>query len=164
MNKKILSIALMALFLGVAAFGAVKIVSAQQATDTPQATEEALQPPVLTRTQLNGGYGRGGEGTCNGDCTKTQDQIRLRLQDGSGENCPNPEGCTGQGPIGAGAGLQFGQTNQPAGSGAGQGVGAGACANGDCDMDQDRLRDGSCGDGGSAPRDGTGSQFGHGKN
>ena len=40
MNKKILSIALIALFLGVAAFGAVKIVSAQQATDTPQATEK----------------------------------------------------------------------------------------------------------------------------
>jgi hypothetical protein len=41
MNKKILSIALMALFLGVAAFGAVKIVSAQQATDTPPATQQA---------------------------------------------------------------------------------------------------------------------------
>jgi len=91
----------------------------------------------------------------------TQEQIRLRLQDGSGENCPNPEGCTGEGPIGAGAGMQFGQTNQPAGNGSGQG--AGACANGDCDMGQARLRDGSCGDGGTAPRDGTGSQFGNGK-
>jgi hypothetical protein len=161
MNKKILSITLIALFLGVAAFGAVKIVSAQQATDTPQATEEALQQPVLTRTQLNAGYGPGGEGTCNEDCAMTQEQIRLRLQDGSGENCPNPEGCTGEGPMGAGAGMQFGQTNQPAGNGSGQG--AGACANGDCDMDQARLRDGSCGDGGTAPRDGTGSQFGNGK-
>lgn len=161
MNKKIFSIALIALFLGAAAFGAVKIVSAQQATDTPQATEEALQQPVLTRTQSNAGYGPGGEGTCNEDCAMTQEQIRLRLQDGSGENCPNPEGCTGEGPIGAGAGMQFGQTNQPAGNGAGQGTGA--CANCDCDMDQARLRDGSCGDGGVAPRDGTGSQFGNGK-
>ena len=161
MNKKILSIALIALFLGVAAFGAVKIVSAQQATDTPQATEEVLQQPVLTRNRLNAGYGPGGEGSCNGDCTMTQDQIRLRLQDGSGETCLHPEGCTGEGPIGAGVGMQEGQADQPAGNGAGQG--AGACANGDCDMGQARLRDGSCGDGGTAPRDGTGSQFGNGK-
>ena len=162
MNKKILSITLIALFLCAAAFGAVKIVSAQQVTDTPQATEEALQQPVLTRTQSNAGYGYGGEGTCNGDCATTQDQIRLRLQDGSGENCPNPEGCTGEGPIGAGAGMQYGQADQPAGNEAGKG--AGACINGNCDMDQARLRDGSCGDGGTAPRDGTGSQFGHGRN
>ena len=161
MNKKILSITLIALFLGAAAFGAVKIVSAQEATDTPQATEEALQQPVLTRTQSNASYGPGGEGTCNEDCAMTQEQIRLRLQDGSGENCPNPEGCTGEGPIGAGAGMQYGQSNQFAGNGIGQG--AGACVNGDCDMDQPRLRDGSCGDGGTAPRDGTGSQFGNGK-
>jgi hypothetical protein len=162
MNKKILSITLIALFLGAAAFGAVKIVSAQQATDTPQATEEVLQQPVLTRNRLNAGYGPDSEGAFNGDCTMTQDQIRLRLQDGSGENCPKPEGCTGEGPIGAGAGMQYGQADQLAGNGVGQG--AGACANGDCDMDQDRLRDGSCGDGGIAPRDGTGNQFGHEKN
>ena len=161
MNKKILSITLIALFLSAAAFGAVKIVSAQEATETPQATEEVLQQPVLTRNRLNAGYGPGGEGTCNGDCATTQDQIRLRLQDGSGENCPNPEGCTGEGPIGAGAGMQYGQADQPAGNGAGQG--AGACTNGDCDMGQARLRDGSCGDGGTAPRDGTGNQFGNGK-
>ena len=161
MNKKILSITLIALFLGAAAFGAVKIVSAQEATETPQATEEVFQQPALTRNRLNAGYGPGGEGTCNGDCAMTQDQIRLRLQDGSGENCPNPEGCTGEGPIRAGAGMQYGQADQPAGNGAGQG--AGACANGDCDMDQARLRDGSCGDGGIAPRDGTGNQFGNGK-
>ena len=161
MNKKILSITLIALFLGAAAFGAVKIVSAQEATETPQATEEVFQQPALTRNRLNAGYGPGGEGTCNGDCAMTQDQIRLRLQDGSGENCPNPEGCTGEGPIGAGVGMQYGQADQPAGNGAGQG--AGACANGDCDMDQARLRDGSCGDGGTAPRGGTGNQFGNGK-
>ena len=157
MNKKILSITLIALFLGAAAFGAVKIVSAQEATETPQATEEVFQQPALTRNRLNAGYGPGGEGTCNGDCAMTQDQIRLRLQDGSGENCPNPEGCTGEGPIGAGVGMQYGQADQLAGNGAGQG--AGACANGDCDMGQARLRDGSCGDGGTAPRDGTGNQF-----
>ena len=162
MNKKILSIALIALFLGVAAFGAVKIVSAQQATNTPQATEEVLQQPVLTRNRINAGYGPGSESACNGDCTMTQDQIRLRLRDGSGENCLNPEGCTGQGPIGAGAGMQYGQADQLAGNEAGKG--AGACINGNCDMDQARLRDGSCGDGGTAPRDGTGSQFGHGRN
>ena len=161
MNKKILSITLIALFLGAAAFGAVKIVSAQEATETPQATEEVFQQPALTRNRLKAGYGPGGEGTCNGDCAMTQDQIRLRLQDGSGENCPNPEGCTGEGPIGAEVGMQYGQADQPAGNGAGQG--AGACANGDCDMDQARLRDGSCGDGGTAPRDGTGNQFGNGK-
>ena len=161
MNKKILSITLIALFLGAAAFGAVKIVSAQEATETPQATEEVFQQPALTRNRLNAGYGPGGEGTCNGDCAMTQDQIRLRLQDGSGENCPNPEGCTGEGPIGAGVGMQYGQADQPAGNGADQG--AGACANGDCDMDQARLRDGSCGDGGTAPRDGTGNHFGNGK-
>ena len=119
MNKKILSITLIALFLGAAAFGAVKIVSAQEATETPQATEEVLQQPVLTRNRLNAGYGPGGEGSCNGDCDMTQDQIRLRLQDGSGENCPNPEGCTGEGPIGAGVGMQYGQADQPAGNGAG---------------------------------------------
>ena len=162
MNKKILSITLIALFLCAAAFGAVKIVSAQQATDTPQATEEALQQPVLTRTQSNAGYGPGGEGTCNEDCAMTQEQIRLRLQDGSGENCPHPEGCTGEGPIDTGAGMQYGQADQLAGNEAGKG--AGACINGNCDMDQARLRDGSCGDGGTAPRDGTGSQFGHGRN
>ncbi len=163
MNKKILGITLIALFLGAAAFGAVKIVSAQQATDTPQATEEVLQQPVLMRTRLNAGYGPGGgEEACNGDCTMTQDQIRLRLRDGSGENCPNPECCTGEGPIGTGAGMQYGQADQLAGNEAGKG--AGACINGNCDMDQARLRDGSCGDGGTAPRDGTGSQFGHGRN
>jgi hypothetical protein len=163
MNKKILSIALITFFLGAAAFGAVKIVSAQGATDTPQATEEVLQEPVLTRTRLGAGYGaRSGEDACQGDCTMTQDQIRLRLREGSGENCSNPEGCTGEGPIGAGAGMQYGQADQPAGNGAGQG--GGTCTNGDCEMDQDRLRDGSCGDGGTAPRDGTGNQFGYGSN
>ena len=162
MKKKIFSITLIALFLGAAAFGAVKIVSAQQATNTPQATEEVLQQPVLTRNRINAGYGPGSDGACNGDCTMTQDQIRLRLQDGSGENCPHPEGCTGEGPIDTGAGMQYGQADQLAGNEAGKG--AGACINGNCDMDQARLRDGSCGDGGTAPRDGTGSQFGHGRN
>ena len=161
MKKKIFSITLIALFLGAAAFGAVKIVSAQQATNTPQATEEVLQQPVLTRNRINAGYGPGSEGACNGDCTMTQDQIRLRLQDGSGENCPNPEGCTGEGPIGTGAGMQYGQADQLAGNEAGKG--AGACINGNCDMDQARLRDGSCGDAGTAPRAGTGSQFGPGR-
>ena len=161
MKKKIFSITLIALFLGAAAFGAVKIVSAQQATNTPQATEEVLQQPVLTRNRINAGYGPGREGACNGDCTMTQDQIRLRLQDGSGENCPNPEGCTGEGPIGTGAGMQYGQADQLAGNEAGKG--AGACINGNCDMDQARLRDGSCGDGGTAPREGTGRQWGHGR-
>ncbi|HOV30443.1 MAG TPA: hypothetical protein PKX67_01825 [Anaerolineaceae bacterium] len=162
MNKKILGITLIALFLGAAAFGAVKIVSAQQATDTPQATEEVLQQPVLTRNRINAGYVPGSDGACNGDCTMTQDQIRLRLQDGSGENCPNPEGCTGEGPIGTGAGMQYGQADQLAGNEAGKG--AGTYTNGNCDMDQDRLRDGCCGDGSTAPRDGTGSQFSHGRN
>ncbi|HUM49629.1 MAG TPA: hypothetical protein PLX92_05420 [Anaerolineaceae bacterium] len=162
MNKKILGITLIALFLGAAAFGAVKIVSAQQATDTPQATEEVLQQPVLTRNRINAGYVPGSEGACNGDCTMTQNQIRLRLQDGSGENCPNPEGCTGEGPIGTGAGMQYGQADQLAGNEAGKG--AGTYTNGNCDMDQDRLRDGCCGDGSTAPRDGTGSQFSHGRN
>ena len=162
MKKKIFSITLIALFLGAAAFGAVKIVSAQQATNTPQATEEVLQQPVLTRNRINAGYVPGSEGACNGDCTMTQNQIRLRLQDGSGENCPHPEGCTGEGPIDTGAGMQYGQADQLAGNEAGKG--AGACINGNCDMDQARLRDGSCGDGGTAPRDGTGSQFGHGRN
>jgi len=162
MNKKILGITLIALFLGAAAFGAVKIVSAQQATNTPQATEEVLQQPVLTRNRINAGYVPGSEGACNGDCTMTQNQIRLRLQDGSGENCPNPEGCTGEGPIGTGAGMQYGQADQLAGNEAGKG--AGTYTNGNCDMDQDRLRDGCCGDGSTAPRDGTGSQFSHGRN
>lgn len=162
MNKKILTIVLVGLFLATAIFGTAKIVSAQQGAQNQQIPAQVLPEPITYRIQMNNGYGLGGgENTCNGDCLRTRDQIRLRLQDGTGENCPNPEGCSGQGPQENGVGLQFGQGGQ---AGWSSGQSAGACINGDCDMDQDRLRDGSCGDGGVPPQDGTGSQFRHGKN
>ena len=134
MKKTIMTLAIVTLVLGVAIFGAVSAVSAQKAESIVLA--DTLADPMVSRR----GWG-GTSGTCDGTCDGSQDQTRL--QDGSGENCTNPEGCTlQQNNFGWGedsAGRQFQLGNQ----------GAEACPNGGtCTMDQtqtrQQLRDGSC--------------------
>lgn len=139
MKKTIMTLAIVTMVLGVAIFGAVSAVSAQKAETGVLA--DALAEPVVYRR----GWGGSG-GTCDGTCDGSQDQTQLqqRLQDGSGENCPNPEGCTlqqnrfGWGEDGAGRQSQLGNQGNE------------SCPNGGtCTMDQtqtrQQLRDGSCG-------------------
>jgi len=139
MKKTIMTLAIVTMVLGVAIFGAVSAVSAQKAETGVLA--DALAEPVVYRR----GWGGSG-GTCDGTCDGSQDQTQLqqRLQDGSGENCPNPEGCTlqqnrfGWGEDGAGRQSQLGNQGNE------------SCPNdGTCTMDQtqtrQQLRDGSCG-------------------
>jgi len=137
MKKTIMTLAIVTMVLGVAIFGAVSAVSAQKAETGVLA--DGLAEPVVYRR------GWGGAGGSNGTYG-SMDQTRLqqRLQDGTCENCQNPEGCTlqqnryGWSEDGAGQQFQFG--NQ----------GAEACPNGGtCSMYQtqtrQQLRDGSCG-------------------
>jgi len=139
MKKTIMTLAIVTMVLGVAIFGAVSAVSAQKAETGVLA--DALAEPVVYRR----GWGGSG-GTCDGTCDGSQDQTQLqqRLQDGSGENCPNPEGYTlqqnrfGWGEDGAGRQSQLGNQGNE------------SCPNdGTCTMDQtqtrQQLRDGSCG-------------------
>lgn len=166
MNKKILTISLIALSLGLAVFGMSNTVFAQQNDGTIQnqaAIGAAVEPQVI-HEQLAAGYGPGsnaetgicdGTGECDGTSSMDQDRLRQQLQDGTGANCTTEGICTGEGP-GQGTGQQFGQGGQ--GMGAGQGMGT--CAeNSDCTMDQTRLRqqlqDGTC------LNDDTGAQTGN---
>ena len=139
MKKTIMTLAIVTMVLGVAIFGAVSAVSAQKAETGVLA--DALAEPVVYRR----GWGGSG-GTCDGTCDGSQDQTQLqqRLQDGSGENCPNPEGCTlqqnrfGWGEDGAGRQSQLGNQGNE------------SCPNdGTCTMDQTQprqpLREESCG-------------------
>lgn len=92
MKKKMITLIITTLVLGGAVFGAVSAVYAQK-TDT-NVREDALVEPAVYRGAWAGNGGC--RGACNGTCDLRQDQthLRQRLQDGSGENCPNPEGCT----------------------------------------------------------------------
>lgn len=157
MKKKMITLIIATLVLGGAVFGAVSAVYAQKA-DT-NVREDALVEPAVYRGAWAGNGGC--RGACNGTCDMSQDQTRLRqrLQDGSGENCPNPEGCSmqqnrmGWGEDGAGRQFQLG--NQ----------GASACPNrGTCTLEQTQtrlqLRDGSCG---AEPGTGSGARTRAGK-
>jgi len=60
MNKKILTIVLVGLFLATAIFGTAKIVSAQQGAQTQQIPAQVLPEPITYHIQMNNGYGLGG--------------------------------------------------------------------------------------------------------
>ncbi|MEL7645521.1 MAG: hypothetical protein AAGU04_04540 [Anaerolineaceae bacterium] len=137
MKKTIISLAIATLVLGIAIFGAASAVSAQGA-ETDMLADGLAAPLVTRRGWAGNGESCGDSGACDGT------QLQQRLQDGSAENCPNPEGCTlqqnGFGWAEDGAGQQFQFGNQ----------GAEACPNGGtCALDQtqtrQQLRDGSCG-------------------
>lgn len=142
MKKTMTTLAIVSLVLGVAIFGGVSAVSAQKA-ETGVLADALAEPTVYRRGWAgNGGAGANCDGTCDGSQDPTQ--LQQRLQDGSGENCTNPEGCTLQqnhfGWDEDGSGRQFQAGNQ----------GAESCPNGGtCAMDQtqtrQQLRDGSCG-------------------
>ncbi|HOE35237.1 MAG: hypothetical protein GX415_05155 [Chloroflexi bacterium] len=151
MKKTILTFVIVTLVLGLAIFGAVSAVSAQKA-ETGVLADTLAEPVVYRRGWSGTGGTCYGSGTCDGSMDQTR--LQQRLQDGTGENCQNPEGCTlqqnryGWSEDGAGQQFQFG--NQ----------GAEACPNGGtCSMDQtqtrQQLRDGSCG---MKPGTGTGTR------